>query len=97
MEHLDQPDREKVKSLVGFAAKSDAVTTARFESKLLGGVMVLEHPATLDPVAGRTGLYVADEQPGGSAVPSTLRLIPYYAWANRASSAMQVWIPETKA
>ena len=97
MEHLDQPDREKVKSLVGFAAKSDAVTTARFESKLLGGVMVLEHPATLDPAAGRTGLYVADEQPGGSAVPSTLRLIPYYAWANRASSAMQVWIPETKA
>ena len=27
---------------------------------------------------------------------TTLKLIPYYAWANRSRSAMQVWIPYTR-
>jgi DUF1680 family protein len=64
---------------------------------LLECVIVLEHPASLSRSAGEGGLYVAGEPSKAAETPTTLRLIPYYAWANREPSAMQVWIPDTKA
>ena len=94
MEQLDQAAVERSASLVGFSAKLDASTTAHYEPDLLGGVLVLEHPGAIAQDAADTGLYYAaaeSKQPALS--PTTLKLIPYYAWANRAPSAMQVWIP----
>jgi hypothetical protein len=59
--------------------------------------MVLEHPAMLNRGTEEGGLYSAVEESGGTATPTTLRLIPYYAWANREPTAMQVWIPDRQA
>jgi hypothetical protein len=94
MEMLDQPGAGQSADLVGYMAKLDATTTAHFEADLLDGVLVLEHPGTILEGTADTGLYYAagaGEKP--SETPTTLRLIPYYAWANRTPLAMQVWIP----
>jgi len=98
MELLDQPAREHTANLVGYTTQLDATTTAHFEPDMLDGVLVLEHPGTITRNPAGTGLYFAAgaiQTPSES--PSTLRLIPYYAWANRAPSPMQVWVPYRSA
>jgi uncharacterized protein len=96
MEKLDQPSREEAANLAGFIVKPEGNTAERFEPQLLDGVMVLEHPASLTRSAGEVGLYHAGEPAKAPETPTTVRLIPYYAWANREPSAMQIWIPDTK-
>lgn len=94
MEGLDQADRESATHLVGYVAKIDATTTEHFDSQLLDGVLVLEHPATVSIAAADRQLYFSSAAPvEEKPTPATMRLIPYYAWANRQPSAMQVWIP----
>jgi len=94
MEHLDQPAREQTANLVGFTASLDGETKAYYEPGLLDGVVVLEHPGALHRVPAETELYYnARAKDTFASKPTTLRLIPYYAWANRAPSAMQVWVP----
>ena len=94
MEMLDQPGARQSANLVGFTAKLGVSTAAHFEADLLDGVLVLEHPGAIVEDPADTGLYsVAGAGEERSETPTTLRLIPYYAWANRAPSAMQVWIP----
>jgi DUF1680 family protein len=39
--------------------------------------------------------YPSNEVTKAQAVSTTLKLIPYYAWANRSPAAMQVWIPSS--
>ena len=56
--------------------------------------MVLEHPGSVTKGAADTSLYfTAGDNQKVAESPAVLRLIPYYAWANRAPSSMQVWIP----
>jgi hypothetical protein len=94
MEHLDQPAQAETVNLLGYTAALEGRTSARYAPDLLDGVVVLEHPGTLHRVSAETPLYYdAHSAPEFAAQPTTLRLIPYYAWANRTPSAMQVWIP----
>lgn len=47
-------------------------------------------------IAIRAGLSVVEAAPDGLSVqikPRTITAIPYYAWANRGKSPMQVWLP----
>ena len=53
---------------------------------------VLDEPV----VAIRANVSVVEAAPDGRAVqivPKTITAIPYYAWANRGKSPMQVWLP----
>jgi hypothetical protein len=66
----------------------------------LGGIVVLRHagvarpkPLSEEPLY-RT-LEVSTRKSTGR--PVELTFIPYYAWANREPTAMQVWIPYTRA
>jgi DUF1680 family protein len=95
MEHLDQQDRTPGMNLADYTVHLDGSTEANFEPKLLDGVMMLSHPGTINKAATDTGLYfpASDAPPKGEGSPTTLKLIPYYAWANREPAAMQVWIP----
>jgi DUF1680 family protein len=98
MEHLDQPDAHATSNLVGYSVRLGGSTSARFEPALLDGVMVLEHPGSITRSQTTTGLYYPASDPEKQRVaPTTVRLIPYYAWANRASASMQVWIPYNNA
>ena len=94
MEQPDQLDPQRAREMVGYIAQLNGETTSRFDPKLLDGVMLLEHPGSIVQSAKHTSLYFTGstnqtELPN----PTTLRLIPYYAWANRGPAAMQVWVP----
>jgi hypothetical protein len=96
MEAVDQKD-------IGDAFFDAALTPARGGSAfreehrpdLLGGVLVLTHPGRV-PESPMSGQALYRRLSAGPAVKYRnidLTLIPYYAFANRASTAMQVWIP----
>ena len=94
MEHIDQKDHAPGINLADYTVRLDGTTTAQFEPSLLDGVMVLAHPGAINKSATDARLYFSAAtatKPVDS--PTTLRLIPYYAWANREEAAMQVWIP----
>ena len=94
MEMLDQPDEARAQGIVGYTAHLDATTTLRYAPDILNGVMVLEHPGSVAKGAADMSLYfAAGDNQNVAESPTTLRLVPYYAWANRAPSPMQVWIP----
>jgi DUF1680 family protein len=93
MEHLDQPDHGVGMNLAGYTVLPEGATMEQFEPQLLDGVMVLTHPATISKNATDVPLYFPASTPKAPASPTTVKLIPYYAWANRESASMQVWIP----
>ena len=95
MEQLDQGDARPGMNLADYTVHLEGSTEQHFEPELLGGVIVLRHPGIINPSATETGLYfpAAMQETRGTDKPTTLKLIPYYAWANREESAMQVWIP----
>ena len=58
-----------------------------FEKNLLNGILVLEAKAIVIQVDS-----------GGrqvSTLEKPIRIIPYYAWANRGKGEMMIWFPET--
>ena len=74
---------------------ASAPITPRPMPDLLGGVTVLEGmgraPADDQPPAA---LYAPlGHHPPDELRPLDLRLVPYYAWANRGPSSMTVWLP----
>ena len=94
---MEQPDQEEALAGVNLndvAVHMNAATNSRFDPTLLDGVMVLEHPATVAHTSIDKQLYYPSSEPEKVETTSaTLRLIPYYAWANRGPASMQVWIP----
>ena len=64
----------------------------RFDGDLLGGLTVLEGKALLSKAGGWTDrLYRRRSSEGDRMID--VKLIPYYAWANRGVSQMTVWLP----
>ena len=70
------------------------VAGAEYAAGLLGGVLAVRGPArVLPPGAGWAGqLYRPAGAEAGPAQDTALTAVPYYAWANRAPGAMQVWL-----
>lgn len=93
MEGLDQATRPQQRNLAGFSVRSAGATSAAYDASLLDGVMVLEHQGSHEETPPATALYFAADTPPAEAQPTMLKMIPYYAWANRQPSEMQVWIP----
>jgi DUF1680 family protein len=98
VEQIDQTESGPLHNYsLALNEKTEKQINAAFDSNLLDGVMVLRAP----------GLYAAEDAAAGQALyhpksfaatkPVSLKLIPYYAFANRAPSEMQVWIPYTVA
>ncbi len=92
VEGLDQPSGV---ALSDIAIRVSDVSGKEFQDEyaagLLDGIVVLHHNgAVYETVSAEEGLYM----PLGAAPktrPAKLTLIPYYAWANRQPTAMQVW------
>jgi DUF1680 family protein len=98
MEQLDQPDGVSITDVaVDLSQKSAAQFHDEFKSDLLAGVMVLHHAGfAYERPASRNSLY---SRYSGAAVKTRqvpLTFIPYYAWANRTATPMQVWTPLLK-
>ena len=69
---------------------------SEFRKDMLGGILILKHdgavsskPLSDEPLYGRLGSAGASQ----NGKPVELTLIPYYAWANRGPTPMEVWIP----
>jgi uncharacterized protein len=103
MEQLDQADADSTINLSDYtaslnAASLDAPDSEQFDPGLLDGVMVVERKGTIvQPTVDRGLYFPVSESEDPQQTATTLKLIPYYAWANRAPSAMQVWIPYKQA
>lgn len=97
MEGLDQTVRPNERNLAGFSVKTSGATSATWDASMLDGVMVLDHQGGHENAAPSSALYYAASTPEPPVRDANLRLIPYYAWANRAPSEMQVWIPYIRA
>jgi DUF1680 family protein len=80
------PDNPGV-SVRNLILSDDTSLTARFEPALLGGVETITgHTFTVTPDA--TGKVVRTEH--------DLKLIPYFAWANRGRGEMTVWLAQSE-
>jgi hypothetical protein len=99
MERLDQPDGVAL-SEVSIKVNRDTAKEFQVEYKdgLLGGVALLHHQgAAYDAPSGDEVLYSPVVPTNPKTRPENLTFIPYYAWANRQQSAMQVWVPYLRA
>jgi DUF1680 family protein len=97
LEQLDQPQ--------GIAVSEVALTTSpknssqngfseSYEKDLLDGVVVLHHEgAAIQSSELRRSLYFPASAPPDKSSKVSLAFIPYYAWANRTPTPMQVWTP----
>ncbi len=94
---LEQPDQPGFNLFDASLLDDGSNFVSAFEADLLGGIIVLKHRGTVvDQPFSSEPLYQAFGQHGerpGKVV--ALTFIPYYAWANREQSRMEVWVPYT--
>jgi DUF1680 family protein len=78
--------------------KGSSAFHEEFHKDLLGGIVVLKHTGAVGEKSNSLGAlyrpYGAEASKGRQV---ELNFIPYYAWANRAGTPMQVWTPVLKA
>jgi hypothetical protein len=99
MEALDQPGGIE---LADVALNVGQKPASQFESEylkdMLGGMVVLRHKGVAyqraETAAGLYSRY-SSQPPKTRQIPLTF--IPYYAWANRQATEMQVWTPLSNA
>jgi DUF1680 family protein len=99
MEQIDQGQGVALKDVaLDVDDKSSGRFEEKFEGDLLGGVLVLRHSGTMyEESPNRSSLYFSHNAPPRKSRPLQLTFIPYYAWANRVQTPMQVWTPLAKA
>ena len=91
LESTDLPPGVRVHDLV---IPADAKFHARFDQRLLGGVVVLDTTLLAKSTGDWSGqLYRGFRPPTFKAIKT--KLIPYSVWANRGKSEMSVWLPLT--
>jgi uncharacterized protein len=95
LEQLDQPQGVPLYDVsLDLRKNASSQFQEQFESNLLGGIVVLKHPgAAKENAAAGTKLYYSYAPSPAQTRELELQFIPYYAWANRASTPMQVWTP----
>ncbi|HEY3393988.1 MAG TPA: beta-L-arabinofuranosidase domain-containing protein, partial [Lacipirellulaceae bacterium] len=89
LESCDLPDGVRVQDI---HVPADSRLTARYDGGLLSGVTVIEGKAFAKRTASWKGSLYRPLQ-ADDAREIKVRLIPYYAWANRQPSEMSVWLP----
>jgi DUF1680 family protein len=86
------PARERDVSIMNIAVPADSDLVARFDRNLLGGVAVIDATGFISKTASWDNQLYRELQPLSPTL-TTLRFIPYFAWGNRRSGEMSVWIP----
>ena len=89
---LESPDLPAGVRITEVALPSRIELKPRFDAKLLGGVAVLEGQAVRRAAANWGDALYRTLRPAPKQ-PIEIKLIPYYAWANRGISHMTVWMP----
>ena len=99
LEQLDQPEGVALADVrLDVNQKSSSQFHEEFRDDLLGGIVALKCTGAVDDKsASRAGLYFRYRPEASGKHTATLTFIPYYAWANRAATQMQVWTPVVSA
>jgi len=94
---LEQPDQPTFNLFDASLLIDGTGFVSEFQPDLLGGVLLLKHHGTVVdvPFNGEPLYRGFREQIERSGKKVALTFIPYYAWANRAPSRMEVWVPYT--
>ena len=91
LEEIDQPTGVMLSDVAVIAGRQPADQfQSEYKSDLLGGMVVLHHTGAVYERGSERALY---SRYGKDAKTRKLPLtfIPYYAWANRQATSMQVW------
>ena len=99
LEQLDQPEGVSLFDVsLDMRHESASPFQEEFRSDLLGGIVMLKlMGAAYDKTGSGGGLYNLYTPGAPKTHRVELRFIPYYAWANRAGTPMQVWTPVLQA
>ncbi len=99
LEQLDQPEGVVLADVrLDVNQKSSLQFHEEFRDDLLGGIVALKCTGAVDDKSSsRAGLYFRYRPEASGKRATTLTFIPYYAWANRAATPMQVWTPVANA
>jgi DUF1680 family protein len=99
LEELDQSSGVTLSDVaLELGKRPDSAFQSEMKNDLLGGVLLLHHGGmSYDRSGSANTLYprYTGETVRTRRVPLTF--IPYYAWANRQATSMQVWIPLFKS
>ena len=67
---------------------------SEFKAEMLGGIQLLQHEGRVyEKSSAEMPLYMSTDLRPAKTRPQKLTFIPYYVWANRQPSPMQVWTP----
>jgi hypothetical protein len=99
---LEQSDQPNTPALADVALTASASPSKSFQAEhqadLLDGVTVLHHAgAARESSTTGEALYMPANLDTPKMRSQKLTMIPYYAWANREPTQMQVWTLYTKA
>lgn len=89
LESPDLPDGVKISDVM---IPADIKLTARYDQRLLDGVVVLEGNVLTRMEENWTGELYRDFRPV-EPKPGAVKFIPYSVWQNRGPSEMSVWLP----
>jgi len=98
LEQQDQAGGETIFDVsLPIGADAGKEFTAEFRPGMLEGILVLRHKgiASAKPLSAEPLYQPLERAKRRAGKEIELTFIPYYAWANRGSAAMQVWIPYT--
>jgi DUF1680 family protein len=89
---LESPDLPQGVKISDVLIPADLTLTARFDRRLLDGIVVLEGKALARPAESWDGKLYREFRPA-ELEPVGLKFIPYSVWQNRGPSEMSVWLP----
>ena len=89
---LESPDLPVGVSISDVLIPSDMKLVARYDQRLLDGIVVLEGQAFLRPPENWSGKLYREVQQA-ELKPVNVKFIPYSVWQNRGASEMSVWLP----
>jgi hypothetical protein len=90
---LESPDLPAGVKVMDVLIPKGATLHARYDQRLLGGVVTLDGTLLASPQDNWQGqLY--RERRTADTLPIKVRMIPYFAWGNRGPSEMSVWLRE---
>jgi uncharacterized protein len=92
---LESPDLPAGVKISDVLVPADMTLTARYDRRLLDGVVVLEGKALARAETNWSGTLYREFQPGALR-PINARFIPYSVWQNRGASEMTVWLPRVE-
>lgn len=88
---VESPDLPEERTVLDVYLSGNSELTVKHDESLLGGISVIETDILLRDNTSKENMYNAVQKP--SFTPIKGQLVPYYAWSNRGTAEMTVFMP----